>query len=126
MRRGRLFLRTLAESLNINRHSFGPDFLARYTKSVAGAEEQVTASANHVVYGRRGAGKSTLLLYALHSRESSRRSSVWVDMQVYARRDDDGVMSNVLCDILGQIPTAVVDRTEYLKLRSILQGAERR
>ena len=119
---GRLFLRTLAESLNINRHSFGPDFLARYTKSVAGAEEQVTASANHVVYGRRGAGKSTLLLYALHSRESSRRSSVWVDMQVYARRDDDGVMSNVLCDILGQIPTAVVDRTEYLKLRSILQG----
>ena len=118
---GHLFLRTLAESLNINRYSFGSDFLARYTKSVAGAEEQVTASANHVVYGRRGAGKSTLLLYALHSRESSRRSSVWVDMQVYARRDDDGVMSDVLWEVLEQISTHVGDRAEYSKLRSILQ-----
>ena len=119
---GRLFLTTLAESLNINRYSFGSDFLSRYTKSVAGAEEQVTASANHVVYGRRGAGKSTLLLYALHSRKSSRRSSVWVDMQVYARRDDDGVMSTLLCNILEQISADVGDPRECSKLQSILQG----
>ena len=119
---GRLFIRTLAESLNINRHSFGSDFLARYTKSVAGAEEQVAASANHIVYGRRGAGKSTLLLYALHSRERLGRSSVWVDMQVYARRDDDGVIADLLCDLLTQMSAVVGDQAEYSRLQMILKG----
>jgi Cdc6-like AAA superfamily ATPase len=110
---GRLLLRTLAESLNINRYSFQTDFLARYTRSVAGAEEQITASANHVVYGRRGAGKSTLLLYALHTREKASRPSVWVDMQVYARRDDDGVISDVLCAILDQMADLLGAHEQY-------------
>ncbi len=52
---GKLLLQTLSESLNINRYSFQEgDFLSRYTQSVAGAEEQIAASANHIVFGRRG------------------------------------------------------------------------
>lgn len=110
---GKLLLRTLAESLNINRHSFQSDFLSRYTQSVSGAEEQVTAAANHVVFGRRGAGKSTLLLYTLHTRNVQNRASVWIDMQVYARREDEGIISDVLLDILSQLLPDLIDRSDY-------------
>lgn len=99
---GRFLLRTLSESLNINRHSFKADFFSRYTKSVFGAEEQIVAAANHVVYGRRGAGKSSLLLYALHTREQQAEPSVWIDMQVYARRSDLQVIAEVLYSIIEQ------------------------
>lgn len=110
---GKLLLKTLSESLNINRYSFQDDFLARYTQSVTGAEEQITAAANHVVFGRRGAGKSTLLLYALHTRKRQSRPSVWVDMQVYARRDDVMVIADVLREILSQIPQPVADKEAF-------------
>ncbi len=99
---GRLLLRTLSESLNINRHSFQDDFFARYTKSVSGAEEQIISAANHVVFGRRGAGKSSLLLYALHFRAQRNRDSAWVDMQVYAQRSDLGVAVDLLLEIVSQ------------------------
>lgn len=118
---GRLLLRTLAESLNINRYSFQQDFLDRYTRSVFGAEEQATASANHIVYGRRGAGKSTLLLYALHTRRSCSRASVWVDMQVYARRSDDATIADVLRDILEQTSAILRDEDGHRPLLLELQ-----
>ena len=118
---GRLFLKTLAESLNINRYSFQQDFLAKYTKSVFGAEEQVTASANHIVYGRRGAGKSTLLLYALHTRELESRASVWVDIQVYARRGDDAVIADVLRDMLEQTSGILREEERHRRVLSRLQ-----
>jgi len=100
---GRLLLRTLSESLNINKNSFKDDFFGRYTKSVSGAEEQVTAAANHVVFGRRGAGKSSLLLYGLHSRIARGRNSAWVDMQVYSQRTDAGVAIDILLDVISQV-----------------------
>ena len=118
---GKLFLKTLAESLNINRYSFGADFLARYTNSVTGSEEQITAAANHIVFGRRGSGKSTLLLYSLHSRKNSSRPSVWVDMQVYARRNDDGVIADVLCEVLRQISPFVQRSRDYEPLLTALR-----
>ena len=99
----RYFLRILSESLNINRLSFKDDFFARYTKSVSNAEAQITASANHIVYGRRGAGKSSLLLYAMRSRERDRLPSVWLDMQVYEKRKDTGVVLDVLTEIFRQL-----------------------
>jgi rRNA maturation endonuclease Nob1 len=100
---GRLLLRTLSESLNINRNSFKEDFFARYTKSVSGAEEQITAAANHLVFGRRGAGKSSLLLFGLHSRSMVERVSAWVDMQVYAQRKDIGVAVDILAYVIEQV-----------------------
>jgi hypothetical protein len=100
---GRLLLRTLSESLNINRNSFKGDFFARYTKSVSAAEEQITAAANHVVFGRRGAGKSSLLLYGLHSRSDRGLASAWVDMQVYSQRADVGVVIDLYLEIVSQI-----------------------
>ena len=118
---GRLFLKTLAESLTINRYSFQQDFLARYTKSVFGAEEQVTASANHIVYGRRGAGKSTLLLYALHTRELESRPSVWVDIQVYGTRGDDAVIADVLRDMLEQTSGILQEEERHRRVLSRLQ-----
>ena len=60
----------LSESLNINRYSFKADFLARYTRSVAGAEQQITAWANHVVY-RRAAPVSRAFCYVLFISASS-------------------------------------------------------
>lgn len=129
---GKLLLKTISESLNINRYSFQEDFLTRYTESVAGAEEQVTAASNHVVFGRRGAGKSTLLLYALHMRNRESRPSVWIDMQVYARRDDDAVIADVLSDIVNQVPSFVGDHTAFtsclatLKKPGLTEGMIRR
>lgn len=100
---GRLLLRTLSESLNINRNSFKDDFFARYTKSVSGAEEQITAAANHIVFGRRGAGKSSLLLYGLHTRSSREHTSAWVDMQVYSQRTDVSVAIDLFLEVISQV-----------------------
>jgi hypothetical protein len=129
---GRLLLRTLSESLNINRNSFKEDFFARYTKSVSGAEEQITAAANHVVFGRRGAGKSSLLLYGLHTRFSRGLGSAWVDMQVYSQRTDIGVAIDLYLEIISQIgpklgtqglADAVVSELTSLKTVSSLDEA---
>lgn len=119
---GKLLLKTLSESLNINRYSFQDDFLSRYTKSVFGAEEQITSLANHIVYGRRGAGKSMLLLYALNTRSSIGKPSVWIDMQVYARRGDDGVISDVLRDLLEQTSVILKEENKHKELISQLQS----
>jgi hypothetical protein len=100
---GRYFLRILSESLNINRGSFKDDFFARYTKSVSNAEAQITAAANHIVFGRRGAGKSSLLLYAMRMRERETQPSVWLDMQVYQKRADNRLALDVFSDILRQL-----------------------
>lgn len=102
---GRLLLRTLSESLNINRNSFEKDFFTRYTKSVSGAEEQIIANANNIVFGRRGAGKSSLLLYGWHMRKKSESPSAWVDMQVFSRRNDIGIAVDVFLDVLEQLRT---------------------
>lgn len=99
----RLLLSVLTESQNVNRYTFATDFFARYTDSVSGAETQIVSNANHVVLGRRGAGKSMLLLYAWHNRERHNKPSVWIDMQVYSGRDDSGVVSDVLVEILDQV-----------------------
>jgi len=127
---GRLLLRTLSESLNINRHSFQDDFFARYTKSVSGAEEQIIAAANHVVFGRRGAGKSSLLLYALHSRALRELDSAWVDMQVYSQRGDLGVAVDLILEVisqisprLGRLADAVVSELKMLKSMEPLSEA---
>jgi hypothetical protein len=88
---------------------------------VFGAEEQITASANNVVYGRRGAGKSMLLLYAMHSRHSSEKPSAWVDMQVYARREDDAVIADVLRDILQQTSEILKEERMHQEILAQLQ-----
>lgn len=98
----KLLLKTLSESLTINRHSFGNDFFGRYIKSMTGAEEQIVSAGNHVVFGRRGSGKSSLLLYAMHTRTQRDLPFAWVDMQVYAQRADNAVVIDVLYDILEQ------------------------
>jgi hypothetical protein len=99
----KLFLRSLAESLTASRHSFQEDFSTRHITSVSGAEDQIVASANHIVYGRRGAGKSSLLLYAINQRKSPTQLSVWIDMQVYAHRQDLRVVTDVINEIVTQI-----------------------
>ncbi|MEY4353324.1 MAG: hypothetical protein RLZZ609_1565 [Cyanobacteriota bacterium] len=99
----RLFLKSLAESLTASRYSFQEDFFSRYITSVSGAEDKIVAAAHHIVYGRRGAGKSSLLLYAMHRRESPSRISVWIDMQVYAHRQDLKVVTDVIHEIIHQI-----------------------
>lgn len=98
----RLLQKALAESLTVNRFSFASDFFARYVRSVSGAEEQIVSSGNHVVLGRRGSGKSSLLLYALHSRRAAGKQSAWVDMQTYLQRSDNGVVIEILRDVLSQ------------------------
>ncbi len=73
------------------------------------------------MHGRRGAGKSTLLLYALHNRERESRPSVWVDMQVYARRDDDGVIADVLREITSQVSPFVGEQSTFTLCLAALQ-----
>lgn len=98
----RLLLRVLSEIQNVNRFSFQNDFFLRYTSSISGAEQQIIASANHIVLGRRGAGKSMLLLFAWHSRRLAEKQSAWIDMQVFAGRSDEQVASQLMINILEQ------------------------
>jgi hypothetical protein len=110
------FLQTLSESLNISRFSFKEDFFARYTKSVSNAEAQITAAANHIVFGRRGAGKSSLLLYALRSRDPETQPSAWTDMQAYERRNDNGVVLDILVDVLNQLQAILARSVPYTQI----------
>ena len=112
----RYFLRVLSESLNISKLSFKDDFFARYTKSVSNAEAQVTAAANHIVLGRRGAGKSSLLLYSMRMREQQRQPSAWVDMQVYGKRGDNGVVVDLLTEVLSQLRDLLSANPQYSDL----------
>lgn len=120
----RLLLRVLAENQNINRYSFQDDFMARYTKSVSGAEAQIIAQANHIVMGRRGAGKSMLLLYAWHERRLRSAPSVWVDMQLYSGRDDDGVVAEVLTEILEQTSDLLKENDRHREIQRELRSKE--
>jgi Cdc6-like AAA superfamily ATPase len=104
----KFLLRTLAESLNINRFSFQEEFFDRYTKSVSNAESQITAAANNIVYGRRGAGKSSLLLYCLRTRESRHLDSAWIDMQTYEKRSDNKAALEILLEILRQLSSLLI------------------
>jgi hypothetical protein len=124
----KLLLRTLAESLTINRHSFGDDFFGRYIRSIFGAEEKVTAAANHVVFGRRGSGKSSLLLYALHQRERDEEACAWIDMQAYADRDDNRAVLDIIIDLITQAKPYLLNPNEadqhIDRLRTISSGAD--
>lgn len=73
----RYFLRILSESLNISRASFKDDFFARYTKSVSNAEAQITAAANHIVFGRRG-GRQIEFASIRDADEGERKSTLRV------------------------------------------------
>lgn len=110
------FLQTLSESLNISRFSFKEDFFARYTKSVSNAEAQITAAANHIVFGRRGAGKSSLLLYAMRTRDAEAQPSAWIDMQVYEGRSDNRVVLDVLIDVLEQLRGLLTRSSSYTQV----------
>ncbi len=100
-----LYLKVLSESLAVTRDSFRRDFFERYIPSVFGAEEQVLSEANHIIFGRRGSGKSSLMLFALMKREAANQANVWLDLQVYQGRSEPQVISDVLWDLLNQLPT---------------------
>jgi hypothetical protein len=98
-----LLQRAIAESLTIDRHSFGQDFFSRYTPSVTNFEQQIVSSANYVVYGRRGAGKSSLLAYGMHRLAQRGSHFSWVAMQAYVSRSDEQVIASVIAEILSEI-----------------------
>lgn len=95
-----LLKKEISQSLTIDRHSFDQDFFSRYTASVVGLEQQITAHSNYVVYGRRGAGKSSLLAYAMHSAIRDRFPYSWVAMQTFANRADANVVPAVISAVL--------------------------
>lgn len=111
----RLLQRVLSESLTVGRDSFSEDFFARYIRSVSGAEEQIESAANHVVYGRRGSGKSSLLVYAMRRLEEENKPFVWVAMQTFRGRSDNGVVVQVLLEIIDQLR----DRLSGSRLASV-------
>jgi hypothetical protein len=115
------FLRTLSESLNINRFSFKEDFFARYTKSVSNAESLITAAANHIVLGRRGSGKSSLLLFALRVRDREKRRSAWVDMQAYERRKDARLAVDIITEIIRQFGSMIDQSPLYGAVQVMLR-----
>jgi DNA replication protein DnaC len=93
----------IAESLTIDKNSFGADFFKRYTSSVTGFENQIVANANYAVYGRRGAGKSSLLAYAMHKAKKIGAPFCWIAMQTYAGRADTTVLPAIIADILREL-----------------------
>ncbi len=115
-----LLRQVLSESLTVDRHTFANDFFSLYIKTVVGAESQIEAAGNHVVFGRRGSGKSSLLVYAMRRLDQTGRPFAWVDMQTYERRDDVAVIAEVLQDVVRQLPTAPGAATELLRLLEAL------
>jgi hypothetical protein len=93
----------IAQNLTIDQHSFDDDFFVRYTPSVSGLEQQITAKANFVVYGRRGAGKSSLLAYAMRSTRRAGAKFAWISMQTYANRQDVGVVPAIVAALLYEL-----------------------
>lgn len=98
-----IFRNEIAQSLTVDQFSFDDDFFARYTPSVAGFEQQITAQANFVVYGRRGAGKSSLLAYAMRAAKRNGAPYCWISMQTFANRSDDQVVPSVVAAILHEL-----------------------
>jgi hypothetical protein len=66
-------------------------------------ETQVIQPAAHLIVGRRGVGKSTLIMKAKELLDRSASISVILDMQPYAHRQDDEVLSDVLADLASAI-----------------------
>ena len=122
MPEAQLLKSTLSDSLTVNRHTFSDDFFGRYTRSVFGFEDQIIASANHLVYGRRGSGKSSLLAYAMHTCIANESPYAWVDMQTYAKRDDVQVTIDVLQDVLRQCGNRSSDSDQVASARTLLDG----
>ena len=122
MPEAQLLKSTLSDSLTVNRHTFSDDFFGRYTRSVFGFEDQIIASANHLVYGRRGSGKSSLLAYAMHTCIDKKSPYAWVDMQTYAQRDDVHVTIDVLQDIIRQCGNRSSDSDQVASARTLLDG----
>lgn len=116
----KLLLKLLSESQTVHRHSFGNELLSRYIETVSGAEEQIVSNANHIVFGRRGAGKSMLLLYSLTSRERDDRPSIWLDLQTYARREDDQVIGDVLTDLIVEIEAKFGQSNRLTELQNMI------
>jgi Cdc6-like AAA superfamily ATPase len=117
-------LRTiLSESLTVTQYSFQEDFFTRYIRSVSGAEQQIIARGNHIVYGRRGAGKSSLLAYLMNTLRQQQSPYAWVTMQTYSGRSDIDVVTSVLLDIIDQIKKYKIALDEldtiYRKLESL-------
>lgn len=102
-----LLKKVIAESLTIDRNSFNEDFFSRYTASVTALEQQITTSANFIVYGRRGAGKSSLLAYAMHSAITNDMPYCWLAMQTFAQRSDEQVVPAVIAAIFHEVNQAL-------------------
>lgn len=112
---------TLAASLTVDRYTFGDDFFGRYIQSVLGVESQIVSDANFIVYGRRGSGKSSLLSYAMHKCKSQSLPYAWLDMQAYVERTDDGVIVDILSEVVSQLATFEGASADLTSLRSALQ-----
>ena len=113
-----LFKATLSESLTVDRYTFSDNFFGRYIRSVFGFEDQVVSAANYLIYGRRGAGKSSLLAYAMHRCKQQGLPYAWVDMQVYADRDDAKVAIDVVSEVLDQLSKFGEQSNEFRSLKS--------
>jgi hypothetical protein len=101
----KLFMREISESLTVDKNTFGPEFLERYTASVSNFEEIVVSNANCIIYGRRGAGKSSLLGYAMHQLRGAEGAYAWIAMQTYNGRKDYHVIPSVLIELVSQLKT---------------------
>lgn len=95
-------IKEISEGLTVNRYSFGNDYFKRYIQSGHGAEQIIVSDNNIAVFGRRGSGKSSLLLFDMHTREVNKRPYAWIDMQAYPQRADEGVILDVLYEVLDQ------------------------
>jgi Cdc6-like AAA superfamily ATPase len=114
----KLFRREISESLTVDKNTFGPEFLERYTPSVANFEEIVVSNANCIIYGRRGAGKSSLLGYAMHQLRRINGQYAWVAMQTYNGRKDFQSVPSILIEVIQQLKSAGVNAADADEISS--------
>ena len=117
-----LLRKELIESMTIDQHKANEDFVDRYIKTVFQAEDQIVTSANHIVYGRRGAGKSSLLVYFMYQLLSEKKPYAWISMQTYSQRTDEGLINDILIELLEQLKEFSQDKERIFSLQEKIES----
>lgn len=94
-------------SLSVSREQLWEDTPTQHVPFASGEDNQAVESSDHVIWGRRGVGKSSLILHACRRLQSGGHPVAWVGAEVYEGRQDDGVLPELLDDVLRELEASV-------------------
>ena len=97
----------ISRSLRVTRDKAAEGPAVQFVPFGGGEEHRAIQPANHAILGRRGVGKSSLILLAYHRIVRDSNVPVWLDLQAYSGRNDEGVILEVVREIFVEAIAAV-------------------